>query len=107
MPFFRRDRPTVFPPSAKRQRKGGTGEDSQLHVPFYDARQEAAMQLLLEVRHTGIDLPGLIDLVESSREWSDVSALVDEGMAAEEIVHSFEASMNREAKKQEQKKWEK
>jgi hypothetical protein len=115
VPFFSLDKPAVLPPSPKRQE---TEVDNESYpVPPYDARQESAMQLFMQIRHTGVTLPGLMNLVESSQTWTDAPMLVDESEQEEDAaevedelaIHpsdSREASMNREAKEQQEKKWE-
>ena len=119
MPFVARDRPKMFLPGAKRQRQDSTDDCMPFPVPPYDPRREAALQLFLGVRHTGVTLPGLIDLVESSQQWSGVpmvdeedSTSIKESGAIEmekptiQASGSRDASMNRDAKEQQQKKWD-
>jgi hypothetical protein len=121
MPFFPRDRPGMLPPpSSKRQRHNTDDDHNSYPIPPYNPQNEAAMQLFLQLRHTGVNLPGLLSLAESTQQWGDVPMLEDEPSdidVTEEIEEAEEnptiqpsdsrdGSMNREAKEHQEKKWE-
>jgi hypothetical protein len=122
IPLFPRDRPARFSlPPTKRQKNDDGAYTHQHFVPPYDAQQEAVMELFLQTNHTSLSLPGLMNLVQTSRQWGSATPILadeDDTMAVEEedkygdtgAVRSAEStdsiSRNREAKENKRKKWE-
>ena len=119
MPFFPHDRPSVIPIPSKR-RKRGLQETESIHwIPAYDERREMARELLTQINHTGVTLPGLVSLVESSQRWKGVPELleeesdmkagtqeIDEEQEGIRLSFSMENTMNREAKEKKENEWE-
>jgi hypothetical protein len=118
VPYFPHEGPALFPPPSKRRRTESPGNNHVHRIPPYDRRREVVRQLFMQVRHTGVTLPGLVGLLETSQTWSNMPAVVEnlednvttdvadvDGKAIQPGV-SKEASMNRKSKEQKEKEWE-
>ncbi len=117
LPFFPRSKPALIPPPlAKRQRREVTS--NMLEFLPRQSQRELAMQLQNEIDHTNISLSDLIELIDVSQTWtnmplvSDDEESDDEKMEDEELtmaqpyIREATGSMNREAKEQQEQKWE-
>ena len=126
--LFSRDRPSNFPPppSSKRQRQDGISDPNSASytIPPYDSGLEATMELLLQTRHTAMTLSKLKHLSEESSQWGassmesqeeggetenrhDMSKADAEAIPDIETAESGDStSRNKEAKLQQEKKWE-
>jgi hypothetical protein len=114
IPLFHREKPVMVPPPPKRRRRDEIDTDKDWPMPPYIPQREAAIELLMRLRHTGVTLSGLLDLAESSRQWSLIPMLDDKPEDIEEEEEerldiqpseSRDATMNREAKEMQEKKW--
>jgi hypothetical protein len=113
LPCFPRSAPALIPPPLpKRQRRDKP--TFSLEFARRNTTQEMAWQLQRNLNHTQIGVKDLAELMNVSHTWTDKTLVSDdesddeEELAEEDGPMSTvrEASMNREAKEQQQKKWE-
>lgn len=117
LPFFPRNRPSLIPPPlAKRQRR----DDITPMLEFLprQSQREISMQLHQDINHTDVTLSDLIELIGVSQTWSNVPLVSDDEESVEDAMQDDEhearrtcireatGSMNREAKEQQEQKWE-
>jgi hypothetical protein len=112
IPYFPRNKPALIPaPSAKRQRRGEISRQFLRHNRYRDL----AWQLHDAVDHPDITLANLATLVQVSQTFTLNTVVSDEEEEADNEKRSVRSppmptprgmSMNREAKEQQQKKWE-
>merc|ERR1712238_599630 len=90
-------------------------------VPAYDPKLEAAKEIHMQLRHTGVTLENLIELEEASKHWTglcdnstnnnDMSSdsnpisTTDAATAQTRFPEQRNSSMNREEKEKLEKKW--
>ena len=120
--LFPLDRPSVLPRaySTNKAKVNDVDQGSNLIVPPYNTKQELAYEMLQNMIHTGVDQNDLFELANASLKWGPEIVLdevipVDDKTNApseeQEIqltgsTDSKHSSMNKEAKEQQEKKWE-
>merc|ERR1711865_1114746 len=71
MPYFPHNGPKLLPsPSPHLQKKGGFDKFEGYPIPVYDPKLEAAKEIHMQLRHTGVTLQDLIELEQASKGWT-------------------------------------
>ena len=126
MPYFPHNGPKLLPsPSPHLQKKGGFDKFEGYPIPVYDPKLEAAKEIHMQLRHTGVTLQDLIELEQASKGWtgrrednnktksseatsSNPNPPTDEKDPSEDMALSErkELSMNRKKKEEKENKWQ-
>ena len=116
LPCFPRNKPALIPPPHPKRQRRKEATPIREFVPRHSNR-ESSIQLHRVLHHSQVELSELMDLIDVSQTWTDMPLVSDDESVCEtekpsdEVVavtspSGREASMNREAKEQQQKKWE-
>jgi hypothetical protein len=119
IPYFSNDKPKLLPPPSDHIRIAKKLFDSakqEHHVPVYDSQLEAAKEIHSQLRHTGVTLDMLLELQQSSKQWTGFpdyyekpNSLPEPDPGVEEtpnVAEQRESSMNREEKGKKEKGWQ-
>lgn len=119
IPYFSNDKPKLLPLPSDHIRIAKRLFDStqQEHrVPVYDSQLEAAKEIHSQLRHTGVTLDMLLELQQSSKQWTGfpeyhekLNRTPEPDPGVEEtpnVVEKREASINREVKGKKEKEWQ-
>jgi len=78
----------------------------------YDRQRDISTQVLLQMQHTGVTLPCLLDLLRESQQWDGIPPKAHTKMEKEgtdvvrnTVTESIDGSMNRKSKEQKEKEW--
>jgi hypothetical protein len=119
IPYFSNDKPKLLPPPSDhiriaKQLFDSTKKDHR--VPVYDSQIEAAKEIHSQLRHTGVTLNMLLELQQSSKQWTGfpdyrekLNSTPEPDPCVEEtpnVVEKLEASINREVKGKKEKEWQ-
>jgi hypothetical protein len=120
MPLFARGRTSFLPPPPPSTNRPKRDNYEETNFRRYDPHRNASEELLQQLRHTGVNMDGLLNLAKVSQHWGlepmsveqehgdsvETAESADDLRQANSLDSIDSKTMNREAKEQQQKKWE-
>jgi hypothetical protein len=122
IPYYSQDKPKLLPPPSDHIRHVShlfESTNQQFRVPIYDSQLEAAKEIHLQLRHTGVTLDMLLKLQQASEQWTgfpdsykkfdgleNPKIVEEEAVEEKSNIEQREVSMNREEKGKKEKEWQ-